>query len=514
MRPGPSGRACYARGVLSVLLLVAAQSSLPPVNVSRGTLVVHLVDPDGGLVLEDFVVHATRLLPGSRSEIGPGYQASLVPEDGTATFRAVSPGRYRVGAVHPAGDRTGSVEVEVSTRARLSCELRLATPPPSRCLYVVIESNWPIDGLQLFARAGSGEAIPLVLDPGARDRYVARGVPPGRYTVSVVDSRYRATSVEGVLTGEVARLTLEGSATVALRFRAEPGGAPLCPRALEVRFDPFSSPAMRMRGDAALVELEDVPPGALVAVAHFEGRPPVRFALEGLRHGERRELEVAVPVGKALSGRVLDEVGEPVADALVVTHTSLVVDAGAWWTWVEPGATHELHPQQFSREDERMRRVARTDSLGRYTFVGLATGAHLIIAYGTPFTRKEIQAHVEATRGESSALDLVLDGNASAEFAVRLPEDLDPRELVFELRIGRGSWLTPLDAGASPPLDERGRLVLRGLPGRGCTLLVSRWIERVDLRGAMWKEQVILARVPFRPKGGTPTPMTLDLRLQ
>jgi hypothetical protein len=158
--------------------------------------------------------------------------------------------------------------------------------------------------------------------------------------------------------------------------------------------------------------------------------------------------------------------------------------------------------------------VTRTDSTGRYTFVGLAPGAHEVSAYGTPFMRDALVTQVAPTHVESAAPDLALGGSASADFDVLLAADLDTQELAFELQLGRGKWLKPLDQVAAPTLDDRSRLVLRGLPQTGCTLVVSRWIQHAAPSGAHWTEQVTLARVPFQPQHGAPTSVTLDLRPQ
>jgi len=96
--------------------------------------------------------------------------------------------------------------------------------PPSRCIYVTvihaelgellsafeahqrIEGLKLFDGLQLVARAASGQSFPLALAEGSTNRYVGRGVPSGSYMVEVVDPRHRTTSIEGVLPGEVAEV--------------------------------------------------------------------------------------------------------------------------------------------------------------------------------------------------------------------------------------------------------------------------------------------------------------------
>jgi hypothetical protein len=497
-----------------MLLLVAAQAPPSPAVAPRAALVVHIVDADGALVLEDFTVHATQLAPGSSRSIGPGRGAKLDPKDGTATFEVSSPGRYHVRASHATGTQAIPVVVEVRARERLSCELQLPMPP-SRCLFIETSLEWPqrIEGLQLFARGELGEAIPLVLAPGETNRYIACGVPPGQYTVSLTDPRYCPVSLVGVPTGEVRRLELKGSASVTLRCRAVPGGATISPRALEVRYNPFQQSDMRMHVGSALVELDGVPTGDLIAVAHFADRAPVRFELAGLLHGERRELQLEVPVGAALTGRVVDAAGEPVADVPVVTYTGRGMSGFSWSShWLEPGRDREPDTSIPSREDTRRRRVARTDEAGRYTFVGLAPGAHTVDAFGTPFTLRAIEARIASTHGEHSAPDLVLGGSGSADFDVRLPADIDLLGLSFELQVGRGGWLNPLDPSVAPVLDDRGRLVLRGLPELGCTLVISRWVEHVAPAGTKWREQIALARVPFRPRRGAMTPVVLDLR--
>lgn len=88
-------------------------------TVPRGALDVYLVDSNGDLVLEDFVVHATPhriAAAGGRRALGNG---AIALEEGRATFDSLSPGRYVVEATHRQGDRAGPVEVEVRPYGRL-----------------------------------------------------------------------------------------------------------------------------------------------------------------------------------------------------------------------------------------------------------------------------------------------------------------------------------------------------------------------------------------------------------
>jgi hypothetical protein len=509
--------------VLTALLLAVTQSPPPPVSVPRGTLVVHLVDPDGELVLEDFVVNVSPFWPAALGERGPVSKALFDPQTGTATFEHLSAGRYVVEAEHKTGDWAMPVEVDLTAHARLSCELRLATPPPSRCLYVVAGGPELVDGLQLVARATTGETFVLTLAEGALNRYVARGVQPGRYTISVVDPRYRATSIEDVLPGEVAQLALEGSAALALRFRAVAGGEVLRPRGLELvldgaaqrqrGFQPTStSPTWRVREDPSLDELDGLEPGDLFALAHFAEHAPVSFRVADLRHGERRELEVEVPLGATLTGRVVDAIGQPVAGVLVQTHTTLELGAEEpWRVWLEPSGVDKPRPVGRSRADAAgTRRVVHTDGTGRYAFSGLAPGTHVVTAYGTPFTQRSVSTDIGAERDRHTVPDIVLGGSASADIDVWLPAEVNVSELQLVLKIGSGSWLKQI---TTEPLSLRGEptvLQLRGLPEEACTLVVS---HRNVVTGRA-DDTRPLARVTFTPKRGTPTPVVLDARQQ
>jgi hypothetical protein len=250
-----------------------------------------------------------------------------------------------------------------------------------------------------------------------------------------------------------------------------------------------------------------------LALAHFEERAPVLVRVDGLRHGEHRELEFEVPLGATLSGRVVDAAGEPVADVTVVTHTTLPFgDEHSARAWIEPGEQAKYRTLGPAPGDERTRRVAHTDSAGRYTLVGLAAGAHYVSAYGTPFTRAALTVDVDATRAENDAPELALAGNGSADFDVRLPANLDPRDVEVALQSSTRSWRKPIAAGIMPLLDESGRLVLRGLPEQECTLIIVHRSPRVDASGWKWFERTTLARVPFVPQRGRPTAVLLDLR--
>ena len=495
--------------MLTALLLAVAQTPPPPVVVPRGTLVVHLVDPDGELVLEDFVVEVSTYWPGALSGRGPASKSRFDRRTGTATFEQLSAGRYVVEAIHATGDRAEPVEVDLHARARLSCELRLATPPPSRCLYVDAGGPGVVKGLQLVARGPAGEVCPLSLADDTTTRYVARGVAPGRYTVSVVDPRYRATSIEGVVPGEVALLTLEGSASLTLRFRAVPGGELLRPRGLELLLVSAACPTWRTRDDPPVDELGGLEPGDLVALAHFAAHAPIMLRVADLRHGERRELELDVPLGATLTGRVVDSDGRPVEGVLVQTHTTLgLAEDDPWRVWLEPGEVDKPRPVgRALPELSGTRRVARTDSLGCYSLSGLASGAHVVTAYGTPFNRKSVSTHTGAEHGVSTAPDIVLGGSASADVDVWLPADVDQSELQLVLKMGSGSWLKQI---TTEPSSIPTVLQLRGLPEETCTLVLSRLVvgpgRSVETRP--------LARVTFVPGRAVPTAVTLDARPQ
>lgn len=501
--------------MLTALLLAVAQAPPPPAAAPRGALVVHLVDPEGELVLEDFVIHATVHRTAAAGGLWSHASRTIDRQDGSATFDGLSPGRYVVEATHRCGDSVAPVEVEVRARERVSCELRLATPPPSRCLYVVVDDSDGIEGLQLVARSASGESVPLAPSEGALQRYVARDVPPGRYTVSVVDPRFRAKSIEGVRTGELAQLTLSGSAMLNLSFRAMPDDTPVRPHALALYFTNWAAKSWRVQQDTSSVLVEDLPPGDLLAVAHFAERAPVRVQVSGLRHGERRELAVDVPAGITLTGRVVDPSGEPLADVVVVTRST--TGSNGYFVpdhclWLGPGSSGELRREDMQSFDDARatRRVARTDAAGRYTLGGLAPGVHLVHAYGTPFTRTELELRIDVQHETHTAPDLALGGTAGADIDVRLPAELDTKDLSFVLQIGRGSRLQPIDTDASPLLDARGCLVLRGLPEKHCTLVVTRMVE-LDAKS---RQQLTLARLSFLPRKGLPTPVVLEVREQ
>lgn len=161
-----------------------------------------------------------------------------------------------------------------------------------------------------------------------------------------------------------------GTGVIAGRVVSAESGAPL--RRAQVR---LSSPELR-GGRVAMTDVEgryefrELPAGRYSLTASKAGYVAIQFgqrrAFEPGRPLELREAQVidradiALPRGSAITGRVLDELGEPVADALV----------------------HALHYQYVGgrRQLVPTGRTGQTNDLGQFRIYGLPPGEYYVSA--------------------------------------------------------------------------------------------------------------------------------------
>ena len=500
--------------MLIALLLAVAQTPPPPVapsHVLRGTLIVHLVDTEGDLVLEDFDVRATCIGGGHKGarlsreprDRSRGRERDVRrPQPGPLRRRGDPPlrGRRRPGRGRGARARTRLVRATTRDAASEPMPLRRRGRRPG------------VEGLQLQSRVRRRGSHPAGHHRERDQRYVARDVPPARYTVSVVDPRFRATSIEDVLTGEVARLTLVRCRAIvesALPHHARRHVvAAACARAL---LHEWTAPGWRVQVDSSPSCSKTSRPATCSRPRTSRSARPYRVRVDDLRHGERRELEIDVPSGHHPGGacrRYLRRTRGRRARADVR-------DASR-----EQGHSRAVLPLDRARISRQHRlgqlRVLRCERhtsrcphglWGAILFTGPRAGP-------PPRTCVRDTIHAQANRDDHwrRARNAHRAGHRARWQRRRSDRraaagGLDPKELEFAFQFGSSSWLKPIDPDSLPVLDARGRIDLRGLPEETCSLVVNRRI--VGLNGSLTENRP-LGRITFLPKRGAPTPVTMD----
>lgn len=501
-------------------LLALAQSPPPPVQVPQGTLVVHVVDSEGGLVIDDWVVSlahdggAARATPNA-----PLRKANIDSESGTVRWTHVPTGRYLVWAMHGSGDVTDTARVTLRGTEPTECVLTVPTTLPARCLFVVTTGDEVPDDLRLeaFGPDGSRYTFQALAEPWRR--YVVRGVPPGRYTVRLSDPRFEPVEQADVLTGTPATLLLRARVTevdpvAVLQFRCRATGVPLAPTSLSL--DLCAHRALECKDDPTTDEvvLRGLPTGVALGVATFADRPPMRFRIDGLEQRTRRSVEVAVPRGAELVGRVVDALGRPAANLSVIAHATFecALDFETLVTFERAGAKWIQSPVRSPRRETSLevplQHATRTDENGRYQLEGLHSGAQRVALWTSPFTAEQLHVELGAEDLAVVAPEVRLGGSGNADVSVRLPPHAQLIQLSFHLQIG-SQKSRPVARFAELETSRDGRTVtirLRELPEEPCELIV-RWRDRPFLGELRHR----VGSVTFTPSARQPEAVTLDL---
>jgi hypothetical protein len=230
-------------------------------------------------------------------------------------------------------------------------------------------------------RLGGGTPVVWSGDPGVAIEAVLRPAPLATVTL-------RAGAEAGIrlaMSGDLAReMIAQVSGPTARVVRADRGGAlvrggisgpsgrPVA--GAVVALEEANGNIIRIaRSDArGRYVLPDLPAGWFSLTVFRAGlpaaeqqRPLVPGRALALRAGDTLELDIEVPRGHAISGRVVDAHGEPLEGLLVQAWQQQFVDGRAV---LEPATVH----------------VHRTDDRGHYRIHGLVTGTYYVVAHDEP----------------------------------------------------------------------------------------------------------------------------------
>jgi len=359
---------------------------------------------------------------------------------------------------------------------------------------------------------------------------------PGAYTVVATGKDRPPAEVRGVViaTGATAtvEVVLEAGAEVAVRVVALPGRAPVAGARIAVD-DRFAysylieggrddSPATDASGRFALRGLT---PGKHRIGARAEGYPPGATEVDVPAHG-RIEVEIVLPVGGAIEGRVLDAAGRPLPGAKVFAESMAIgggkaevgadgryriggLAAGTYFVGVQPQGEQAEADFDFSRlrtvnvragetvvvdleEGEGPRRVAVAGLLRRRGQPAPGTKLGFLAATGGEFSRQreaetdaEGRYRVELLPGRYFVIhgEMTLVGEIDVPANVAEARiDIDAPPGAIHGRVVDGATGTPIAgarvaavrsaAAAEKGGDSRGGLyadVFAGMGGQGTT---------------------------------------------
>lgn len=286
-----------------------------------------------------------------------------------------------------------------------------------------------------LAVATIGEAQPLSTAPGAP------GVPQGRASQPSQPSRdpARRPSTESA--------TVPATAVIRGRAVTLDSGQPLRRVQIIARGDVQQRrPRSVMTDDEGRYELKELPQGRYTLMAMKSGYVTLTYGQRG-PHEPGRPIELAdgqrldkvdfhMPRGSAITGRIVDEFGEPLSDVTVNAMT---------FTWVASG-TRRLVPAG---------RTAMTNDLGQYRLYGLPPDDYVVSATARDAFRATMLD--ENSEGSSSGYaPTFYPGTADAAAAQRLTlgigQEASADIQLTALRAVRVSG-TAVDA-AGLPIDE------------------------------------------------------------
>lgn len=467
------------------LCLVQATSGASPTpapEADLGTLVVHLVDRRGDLLVDGWTVDLELAL-GT-----PQYSqtsATVDPGTGVARCTALPAGLCSVSARHATGETIPPLEVELTAGVVTERELRLAVSAPIHHLYVSIVGRGVRELSKLNGRASDGSVVAFL--PLTVSMWVARDAPPSSYTVALEDERFAPAQIEGLQVGQVGRLDLQGSVTLIIELRDECDGSPLPAQAVNVMTS-RGNPGVLLPGSHALgtgaYAVAGLFPGHASGWATFEDRPTFAFDLGELVAGDTRRVVLDVPRGLKIEGHVRDAEGRP-QGGLPVALVRLQADGSA-----SRGA---------------VLRTVDSDPDGSFKFMASAGHAYAASIPLTPW--RTLSAPVNLTAGPvvRGVVDLTVDEGGQADLSFSFAHGALLSEYDVALVLADGTRLRDVDA-LSALRDRRGRMILRGLAEGPCQLVVTQR-ARPAAPGATESRSF-----GFLPHAGRPTEVTIDLR--
>ena len=365
--------------------------------------------------------------------------------EGRFLFRWLTSGDYLLGASAPGLLLEGEpVAVTVASVPAPPVELVLTSGEEiaGRVLGV---PNTELLRIRISAHAAGPARVSRTAVPGPDGRYRLTGLPPGRWIVTAFAE-----------TGRNARSEVEvDKGGGPYRLDLDVGGGLTLTGSVRLDGEPLAGASIAITGAGSGVR----PPGGAYVETAFDGT----FRAEGLEPGEyqlavgmggsvlgRRELTITGDdqihldlTAAAVSGRVVDAGGEPVAGASVI-------------------ASVEGQPSP-----ETMSGMTDTDSAGRFAFSHLAPGRYVVHAMfqGKPTA----SAAVSLEAGERRDVELRFESGFELVLIPSAPGGANPHLLMVMVFQQDGAM--PVYA-SSTPVSADGAVVLPDVPAGRARLVV------------------------------------------
>jgi protocatechuate 3,4-dioxygenase beta subunit len=370
----------------------------------------------------------------ARVVLRPGDREERTDEDGASTFRGVGPGMHVV-HVEARGFGAADTLVEVPTTATSASE-RIALQPGAPVGGTVTDQNGkPIEGAKVTARDASsflslGDARDGAITD-AKGRFRIAAVARGTYRFAASHEAYANASSEPIeLDGSSERtdiaLQLDSGVTVAgtvldgagrpAAFATVRLGASQSARSVS-----FEGVRQTTTDEQGAFELKALQRTSIIAVATGEGTSSPGVELDLATRGDVRDLVLRLELDGAIEGVVVDDKGEPVAEAQVIALPDVL--AG--------GSLSEL--------GVRGPASAATDGAGTFRLTGLPEGAF----------------RLRATRGDRPRRDVFIEpgvaaktGDRNVKLVLRAPGVLEGRVV---LSTGNAPKAFTIAVGARSP---------------------------------------------------------------
>lgn len=402
-----------------VQALVAPQDAPPTPAAETATLVGHIVDESGRLLVDGWKVSIDCHAQGrARQE----HRVEPDAADGTFEVDGLTPGLVTVRAAFGRLGATRPQQIQVVAGERHEVELVYEGPNPDLQLCLTFRCAG-----QSLQGPAPGSVVAL-LDDGERLAFgPARGLPywravaprSGVYRVTVDDPLFLPVELDEVPTGAVTALDLVGSAALEVEVHDAKTGARFV--AYDLELTPLEDLArlghaprtLARRDRAAPVHFDGIVPGDMLLTAGVPGYPRARVIVDDLAPRETRAVRVAVCEALALEGVVVDAAGTPLAGLVVDVTAGRVAGHTA-------GADSRLGPSGL---EPPITASTRTDADGRFRVAGLGAGPYVVRASASLFVTT--QALVELPDANEAELTLTLP--RCAPLHLKLSSDVAPR---------------------------------------------------------------------------------------
>jgi protocatechuate 3,4-dioxygenase beta subunit len=346
-------------------------------------------------------------------------RSAISDSKGKFTIQGLEPGKYRFTARHPDLAKSSAKDVEI----------KAGVPTPE--FEIKLDGGGAVEGVvtgvgmrplpEAMMVAFSLQSGTMRSSPTDKAGfYRIDGLPPGQYVIfkSRLDERADNIPLELLSNMRLKTVTVRQSKTARLDVHDEgedgvrvfgivrEGGAPV-PRALVTLLgsDRDGILGMGVRAHAADMqgryELTGIKPGSyVVQVTRFQGRP-VQTTFEVDVPEEQREFafDIALPTS-AVSGRVIDTHGKPVANMQVTLGNADGALAGA------EGLIGMIAQNGLAQ--------ARTDNDGQFTLRSVSAGTYRLTA-GSRFGPRRGGGNDSTDYGEATLDGVLVDGTANLE---------------------------------------------------------------------------------------------------